>query len=128
MKNTVLRHLAQTLQAYHNCLSRGNQSMADEHAETIEKIVKDHMPSGSGIDSGVDFDWTSTPNKIIMSFGFHHLRDGMYIRWTHHKIIVTPSLVTGYYMQITGPNFDRIKSYLYQTFSAAFDHDLEIGG
>jgi len=43
----------------------------------------------------------------------------MYDGWTEHKIIVTPSLMAGFNLQITGKDKGQIKEYLcevYQTW------------
>lgn len=92
------------------------------HEDTINKLCE-LLPSGSGIDAGIKFLWEySTPEKIIFSFGFHHLDDnGYYDGWTAHKIIIAPSLQHGFNIKITGRDRRYIKDYLYDLLSEYFE-------
>ncbi len=79
------------------------------------------LPSGSGIDAGMKFDWqTSTSNKLVFTFSFHHLNGGGYYDgWTEHKLILTPTF--GYFdSNITGQNKNDVKDYLYDVFHSVF--------
>ena len=127
MKQPLYKQIAGSLQAYRNCIVSDNIEWRDKHNERIESLVKDNMPSGSGIDSGVDFDLEkSTPAKLIFTFGYHHMAEsGMYDGWTQHKLTVTPSLVFDFEMKITGENPDGIKDYFCDIFSEALNTIVE---
>ncbi len=116
-----LAALASTFQAFKNCVSSNNIEWKDKHEDAINEILK-ALPSGSGIDSGVQFDWDrSTADKLIFSFGFHHMDDnGFYCGWTDHRLTVTPNFQAGYKIKISGQNKRDIKEYLYQLFHEIF--------
>ena len=91
--------------------------------ERVDLIERKYLPSGSGIDAGcqvlVD---ESRDNRVVIQTAFHHMNEvGYYDGWTHHKIIVTPSLIHGFDLRITGRDKNGIKEYLGQLF----DHVLE---
>ena len=122
MKTTInLSRLAGTLQAYHNCIASGKEDWEIKHKERIEAMFE-ALPHGSGIDSGVKFDWArSNGNKLVFSFGFHHMDDqGYYDGWTNHVLTVTPEFQSGYKMRISGPNRRQIKDYLFNLFGSIF--------
>jgi len=112
--------LASRIQAMANCVKANNQEWLVKHREHAEQLVKQFMPSGSGIDTGTKLCFEeSTGEKLVFTFGFHHMNDaGMYDGWTEHKAIVTPSLQFGFNLKITGRDRNGIKDYLHETFSA----------
>lgn len=124
-QTALYREIASLVQARLNCSRSGNQEWYDKHADSIEKLVKDHMPSGSGIDNGTAIDLDeSTPNKLVFTFGYHHMdENGYYDGWTHHKLVVRPSLVHDIDMKISGENRNDIKEYLYDTFHYALTQE-----
>lgn len=112
----LYRVLASTLQAYRDCVEGASVVLgwaAAKHQERLKALVKAHMPSGSGFDNGtwLDVD-ASTVDKLVFHTNFHHMDDnGSYDGWTDHTIIVRPSLSSGFYIRITGPNRNDIKAY-----------------
>jgi hypothetical protein len=111
-----------------NRSTREDISRDEELAEELaEELVKNHMPSGGGIDNGTKLDWdASTPDKLVFVFGFHHMnQNGYYTTWTHHKAILRASLRWGFDLHITGRNKNEIKDYLYDTFYHALTTDVE---
>lgn len=113
--------LAQLVGAYKRCTSSGND-WAEKHETKILKLVKDHLPSGSGFDSGTDIDLAaSSEEKLVFHTHYHHMNDGgMYDGWTDHTVVVKPSLAYGLAMRITGRDRNQIKDYIYE----CFDHSL----
>ena len=110
--------LAQLIDAYSRCIETGNIEWRDRHEERIESLVKEHMPSGSGFDSGtyLDFD-KSTGENLVFNTSFRHTNDsGMYDGWTDHEVIVTPSLMFGYSLRVTGKDKNGIKDYICECF------------
>jgi hypothetical protein len=123
MEAKVYQHIARKMDAYIRCMESPDSGWTNIHRESIESLVESYMPSGSGIDAGISFDFAnSSPNKLIFAFGFHHMNEnGYYDGWTAHKLIVSPSLAFGMDMRITGRNRNYIKEYLYQTFEYALN-------
>ncbi len=113
MKQPVYKHLARLIDSYHRCKETNNPHMG-MHEERIEKIVKDHLPSGSGVDNGTSLDFDrSSKERLVFTMGFHHMDEyGYYDGWTEHEVIVTPSLAWGFDLRITGRNKRDIKMYL----------------
>ena len=117
--------IATAVQARINCKERNYTEWYDKWTETIERETG-NLPSGSGIDSGVKFDFdASTPEKLVFLFGFHHMNEnGMYDGWTEHSLIVTPSLQFGFHIRITGKDRNDVKDYLYETFQYALAEEV----
>jgi hypothetical protein len=123
----LYQQLAQTFTALVNCRNSDTlSSWEDTHLERIEALCAEHLPSGSGYDSGTTFDdVTSKPEKLVFNTAFHHMDEhGGYDGWTHHTVILTPSLVHGFNLRITGKDRNMIKTYMEDTFSAAFNSEL----
>jgi hypothetical protein len=120
----LYRELAKKLQAKRNCIETGNDEWRDKHSIDIARL-KQELPSGSGIDNGTEIlEDECTPNRIVLAFGYHHMNEsGMYVKWTHHKCYVTPSW-DGCDIRITGPNYNDIKEYLYETFDYALQRNV----
>ena len=117
--------IATAVQARINCKERSNTEWFDKWTETIETETE-NLPSGSGIGSGVKFDFdASTPEKLVFLFGYHHMdSNGYYNGWTDHQLIVTPSLQFGFHIRITGKDRNRTKDYLYETFQYALSEEV----
>ena len=123
MKRPVYAVLAQLLRAYNSCQASGNEHAA-QHKDTIEDIVKNHLPSGSGFDSGtkLDFD-VSKPDKLVLHADFHHMDDnGFYCGWSEHKVIVTPNLAFGIHVKVTGRDRRNIREYI----GDVYHQDLQV--
>ena len=127
MNNKLYRHFAGSLQAYQNCIKTGNKIWEDKHKEKLNELVKNEMPHGSGIDSGMALDLeNSNPNKLIFTFEFHHMNEnGMYDGWTDHKLIVTPDLYNKFNLKITGRDKNYTKEYLYEIFHYALLQEID---
>lgn len=128
MKTKLYQRLASALCAMRNCIASNNSEWLGKHEDTLLYLVKNHMPSGSGVDSGTKFDVDAclrNPERLVFTFGYHHMNEsGMYDGWTHHKAIVTPSLQFGFKLRITGPDRNGIKEYLHDLFSTALDQEI----
>ena len=122
----LYRELASLVCARQNCAKSGNSEWHDRHTERIEELVRNHMPSGSGIDSGTHLDLDkSSEDRLVFRFGYHHMNDcGIYDGWTEHKAIVIPSLQFGFHLNITGRDRNDIKDYLHDVFSAALSEEV----
>ena len=117
--------IAATLEAARNCERTGNTEWMQRHIERIDSLVKEHMPSGSGFDSGAQFETyeqivDGKPERLVIQTSFHHMNDGgFYDGWTDHDVIVTPSLAHGFSIRVTGKNRNDIKDYIAEVFHAA---------
>ncbi len=124
--NKVYQVIASLQAARDNCNASGNGEWSDKHSVRLSAIIREHMPSGAGIDNGTKLSEDSTPERLVFTFGYHHMNDvGMYDGWTEHKCIVTASLVTGITLRITGRDRNGLKDYLYDTFHQALTADTE---
>lgn len=122
----LYRRLASLLGSADRCDAAKNAEWATRHRNTIRDLVKQHMPSGSGFDSGTELDEdASTPEKLVFTTSFHHLNDGGYYDgWTEHKVTVTPSLASGYDLRVSGRDRNGIKDYIAETFGHALDTEV----
>jgi hypothetical protein len=120
------QRIAQLLDARQHCKESKNTEWFDKHTDSIEEIVKNNLPSGSGLDAGVVLDFeTSNPEKIVLLTSYHHMNEnGFYNGWSDHKVIVTPSLAFGMNIKITGENRNDIKDFLFDVFEHDLNYDL----
>lgn len=126
----LYRELASLVQARLNCITASNKEWQPKHEERICTLVKEYLPSGSGIDNGVEIDLgASTGEKLVFTFGFHHMNDGGYYDgWTDHTLTVKASLAHGIDLKISGRDRNAIKDYLYEVFHFALttDHTTQL--
>ena len=120
----VYRQLANLILARDNCVRCGNSEWRLRHEDSAHRIVKQFMPSGSGIDSGTWLDLDAClrhpGERLVFYAPFHHMNEGgMYDGWTEHMVIVTPSLWHDFDLRITGRDRNDIKEYLHEVFHAA---------
>ena len=117
----LYRRLAGLLMARSNSIRVDNSEWEERHTSEIDRLIKAHMPSGSGIDTGTTIDLeSSTPDRLVFVAGFHHMdQHGSYSGWTDHKIIVTPSLASEFDVRVTGRDRNEIKNYLAETYAIA---------
>lgn len=123
----LYKKLAQVYGAYLNCSDPGHAEWRVKHYDLIRALVTERMPSGSGFDNGTKFDFDkSTPEKLVFITSFHHMdENGGYCGWTEHEIIVTPSLVFGLNLRVTGKNRNDIKDYISEVFYNALGTMIE---
>ena len=110
----VIEKIASALCARANCEASDNQEWFARHTETLERIEREYLPSGSGVDAGTRIDLErSTGKRIVLTFGFHHMNEGGYYDgWTDHKVTVTPAFIGGFDLRVTGRDRNQIKDYL----------------
>lgn len=90
-----------------------------QQKEQANRLIAEYLPSGRGFDSGTRLLWEeSTENKLVFDTSFHHMdENGYYDGWTHHKVIVTPSLLWSFDLKVTGKNSNSIHEYIGDTFT-----------
>ena len=107
----VYQEIVSLSNAIENCIKTGNVEWQEKHTDNLEWIVKQFLPSGSGIDCGTKL-VSADDKKIVLSLSYHHMNDnGYYDGWTEHKAIITPSF-HGIDIRITGRDRNGIKDYL----------------
>jgi hypothetical protein len=116
---SVYSRIASLLVAIANCEKSGNAEWRLKHKDTIEGLVREHMPSGSGFDAGTTLDFgNSSANKLVFVTAFHHMNDqGGYCGWSYHGVIVTPTF-SGVNVRVTGRDKRDIKSYICEVFAS----------
>lgn len=128
MKTTLINHIARNLEWYRNLLDnqKASEKWMGECSTRIYKLNKE-LPHGSGIDAGCEIDESrSTKNKIVISFGFHHMdENGMYDGWTNHDLIIRPDF-DGFKIKITGRDRNCVKDYLYELFFRELQKEIEL--
>lgn len=98
----------------------------DKHTATIERLVSEHLPNGSGFDNSTKIDLdASHAEKLVFHTSYHHMNEsGCYDGWTEHTVTVTPSLWAQFHLRISGRNHNEIKDYVHECFSSALAQDL----
>jgi hypothetical protein len=124
----IYQHIASALVAIGNCRRNGNTEWEERHRERIEKMVREHLPSGGGFDSGTSFDEdSSSADRLVFDTSFHHMHEsGMYDGWTDHQVVVKPSLAFGFTLRITGKDRNGIKEYLADCFDLSLRTIIEM--
>ena len=125
MARYLYSELATLIDARKRCIETNND-FANTHQVTIERLVRDHMPSGSGFDNGTQIDLDkSHAGRLVFSTAFHHMNEtGYYDGWTEHTVRVTPSFLGGFDIRVSGRNRNDIKEYICETFGHALEQDL----
>jgi hypothetical protein len=127
VKLPIYTRLACLIQASMNCVKDGDNFWLGKHREAIDAIVKEHGPSGSGLDSGTQIDLAvSTGESLVFHTAFHHMNEhGTYDGWTKHQITVKPSLQHGVVLKVAGRDRNRIKDHLYGVFYEFLNIEIE---
>lgn len=118
LNRPLYQHIAAAVDARINCQKSNNTEWFEKWTDRLRAIEKDHLPSGSGIDSGCTIDLDrSTGERIVIATSFHHMHgeSGMYDGWTDHTVTITPAF-RGIHIAISGRNRNDIKEYLADTF------------
>lgn len=125
----VVTRIAQTVSAIAHCEAsdRDMSNAIDKHQERLDALMED-APCGSGIDMGTKLDRdASEANRLVFVTSFHHMNEhGFYDGWTEHKVIVTPCLVHGFTLRLTGRDRNAIKDYLGDVFQTWLDSETTI--
>jgi len=113
------QEIAKAYCAYSNCIRANNKEWENKWEDKINEAVRDYLPSGSGFDNGTKFNWEkSTKNKLVLITAFHHMdENGGYDGWTEHEVIITPDLMFGFNVKVTGKNRNDIKDYIHSCFA-----------
>jgi hypothetical protein len=111
---TVATRLSELKQQISNCIDSGNLTWQYRAEGEFDQLLRE-APSGSGFDSGTVLE-LATDNTLIFQTSFHHMNDnGMYIGWTHHRVVVK-AVFGGISLRVTGENKRDIKEYIGEVF------------
>lgn len=120
-----------TLEQFGAIASRRQRQMLDDLQIHAAWLAKEHLPSGSGFDSGTEL-LTSSENfkgrlgSLVFSTSFHHMdQNGGYDGWTEHMVVVKPDW-EGFNIRCTGPNRNAVRDYVEDTFYNALMVEVEI--
>lgn len=127
MKNFMFKKLAIALQAWENSINSKNHEWQDRWYKLIKRI-EEELPSGSGFDNGTSIDLAkSDGNKIVLNTSFHHMNEnGCYDGWTDHTVIVKPSLIHHFELDVKGRNRNDIKEYIYEVFANTLMREIDM--
>ena len=131
MKQALYKNIAGALQALESCRKRDIESAWESvWFDRLDTDLKDSLPSGSGFDSGSSLDLdASKPDKLVFKTSFHHMNEhGYYEGWSEHSVIITPSLVFGFDIGVTGKDKNSIKDYIAGVFHECLlaDHEWKV--
>lgn len=131
MPNTkpVYQRLAALLMQRENCANANprNDEWFQRSTESIKKIVREHMPRGSGFDIGTTLDLDkSNGERLVFGTAFHHMDDnGSYDGWSEHTVTVRGSLFDRFSITIGGRDRNRIKEHIHEVFYSALGEEVE---
>ena len=118
---TIAYEIANTMQARLNCLKSGNDQWRAKHEEHLDRIIRDWLPHGSGIDCGCKIDLDSKHNRnpgrqFRIDSSFHMMNEhGFYVGWKDFSVVVRPTF-GGIDLDIVGRIPDYLGDYLGDTF------------
>ncbi len=128
-KVTLARRFAVCFQAYHNCFKgAGNPIWEVRWEETLERMAKELLPSGSGFDNGVQFDIVlSRKNRLVFHASYHHMNQhGYYNGWLDYDIFITPDLADGFSIRTTGVDSETkgyVGDQMYYALAERYEND-----
>lgn len=128
MKKPLSQVLSSLVVAARNCEKSGNTEWFERHSEKLYALVKEHMPSGSGVDNGTEIVFVrSGGSRLTFTCDFHHMNDaGYYDGWTQHTVTVRPDFCYGFHITVSGRNRNDICDYLAELFTSALATDVEV--
>ena len=133
MKQKLYIMFANMLQAKVNCEedSALSTEWCDRWNDRIVKACEIALPHGSGFDSGTSFDFdNSKRDKLVFNTSFHHMSEhGDYTKWTEHSVVVTPSLLHGFEVRVTGRDYRDyrdIKDYMGEEFHECLNQEYDM--
>jgi len=113
--------LARLVGQYKRCCETNNREWKDRFKARIEQLVKQHLPYGSGFDSGttLNFDWSTEANLRLETAYHHMIEHGYYDGWTEHTVSVRANLAFDFVLTISGNDRNEVKELIHQEFDYA---------
>ena len=126
----VYQEIALSFNAYQTCKKNNNDEWLEKHETRILEIVKNFLPSGSGLDSGIKLNFDeSTTNKLVFDSSYHCMNNnGYYDGWADFKLFITPDLSFGFNTRISGKfgKYADTKDYLHTIFRNALNTEIKV--
>lgn len=122
----LYQEIARCVEARAHCMRNNLPAPRQAHTDRIARMVREHMPSGSGVDDGtaLDFD-RSTGERLVFICNYHHMNEhGVYDGWTEHTVIVRASLTRDFTLHVTGRDRNDIKAYLGELYHEALSAEV----
>lgn len=111
--------IASVLDALVRSKERGNTDWVDKWEDRLSEC-ESMLPHGSGFDAGTQIGVEeSRKDRIVLHTAYHHMSNGFYEGWSEHGVIVTPSLIHGFDIRVTGRDMNNIKDYIAETLDLA---------
>lgn len=109
---TLIEAISSAISARINCSLSGNKEWMQKWDERLAQLGQS-LPHGSGFDSGTDIitDVRTPDYEIVLDTSFHHMKEGMYDGWTHHRVVIRPTF-TGLHIDVKGKDKNQIKDYI----------------
>lgn len=96
----------------------------EKHAEAIEFLRKEFLPSGGGFDAGTDVEEGGDRQLLVLSTSYHHMKDGAYTGWTQHVLRIRSRFDGGLDITVTGRNTNDILPFIIDTFQLALGEEI----
>ena len=128
METKLYQEFAQRIQAKKHCEQKENVEWQTKHTIALEKLI-DLLPHGSGL----DYEWTidydkSNAEKVVLTMAYHAMDEmGGYDKVIYFTLTITPSLIHGFNLAITG-NFGKyqdVKEYLYDILGESLSQTID---
>lgn len=124
-KKTVVARLASLLEARANCEKSGNGEWFGRHTEAIVALAREHLPSGSGIDSGCTVVLSTPADRVCINVPFHCMNpDGYYDGWRDYMVTARPAF-DGITVTVTGRDYNGTKDYLGELFHEVLTREID---
>jgi hypothetical protein len=122
---TVAQAIHAALVAIDNCEKHGNTEWLARWKAYVDRIAKECLPSGAGIDAGTRVvGRTSEGRGIELLLDYHAMNEtGYYIGWTEFRAYVRPAF-DGLEITLSGRNVNDCKEYLHQALHGALSAEL----
>ncbi len=124
---SVVARIAELVEARANCHANGNAEWFERHTAALSELIRNHLPSGSGIDVGCLLCLASCKrDRIVIDVPFHCMSEnGYYTGWRTFKVVATPAFQS-INIEVTGRDVNGVKDYLADLFFEALTQQITI--
>lgn len=124
---SVAARIAELVEARANCHSSGNLEWFERHTSALTEMIRDHLPSGAGIDAGCVLCLASCKrDRIVIDVPFHVMSEnGFYVGWRTFKVVVRPAFQS-IDIEVKGRDVNGLKDYLADLFHEALTRRIDI--